>query len=230
MGSGQSTDGSSSGSDPVGSGNYRVRQGECIKSIAFRRGFYWKTIWEDANNQELQEIRKNPNVLLPGDRVFIREKILKEEACAAGQRHRFRRKGIPEELRIVLKDIEDQPRANVSYRITVEGSEHEGVTGDDGLIVIPISPVDAEGTLELLEDGEVVEEYELELGNLDPPENPAGVQERLTNLGLYDGPVDGEMSSLTELAITKFQQQHDLEVTGQLDDATLQALDAAHES
>jgi carboxyl-terminal processing protease len=50
------------------------------------------------------------------------------------------------------------------------------------------------------------------------------VQEELTQLGYYHGPVNGLSSPETEGAIRWFQSVDKLPVTGQIDDRTLKAL------
>jgi len=50
------------------------------------------------------------------------------------------------------------------------------------------------------------------------------VQKQLTQLGYYNGPIDGIAGSQTEHAIRWFQSVDKLPVTGQIDSATLQAL------
>ncbi len=57
--------------DPVGSGEYEVKSGECLSSIAKKTGRLWQTIWEHEANAELRETRKDPNVLATGDRLTI---------------------------------------------------------------------------------------------------------------------------------------------------------------
>jgi hypothetical protein len=52
---------------------HTVRQGDCIASISFRNGFLPETIWNDPNNAELRRT-KHPNILKPGDIVFIPDK------------------------------------------------------------------------------------------------------------------------------------------------------------
>jgi len=50
------------------------------------------------------------------------------------------------------------------------------------------------------------------------------VQQELTQLGYYHGPVDGSFGPETEGAIRWFQSLDKLPVTGQIDDRTLHAL------
>ncbi len=49
-------------------------------------------------------------------------------------------------------------------------------------------------------------------------------QEVLKNDGIYSGPVDGRMSQSTREAIRSFQQSHQLNMTGTIDDETARQL------
>src|SRR6266576_3994088 len=49
-------------------------------------------------------------------------------------------------------------------------------------------------------------------------------QEVLKNDGIYSGPVDGKMSQSTREAIRSFQQSHQLNMTGTIDDETAREL------
>jgi hypothetical protein len=203
-----------------------VKQGDCISSIAYRYGLFPDTIWNDPENSELKQKRKDPNVLFPGDVVYVRDKEIKEVSGGTEQRHRFRRKGIPEKLIIYFK-TEDEPRANEAYFLDINGVFSEGQTDGDGKVEIIIPPDAKKGVLSFQDNGD---EYELELGNLDPITEISGIQARLYNLSFYDGPTDGKMSDDLKQAILLFQKQHDLEPTGKLDEATRSKLQEVYGS
>jgi hypothetical protein len=45
-----------------------------MASIAAESGFSWEFLWARPQNQQLRALRKNPNVLMEGDEVFIPER------------------------------------------------------------------------------------------------------------------------------------------------------------
>ena len=91
---------------------HKIKQGECISSIAEHYGFFPDDIWDDPANAELKEKRKDKNVLFAGDLVVIPDKRLLEETCATEQHHRFRRKRVPEIFRVRLRLLDGEPRAD----------------------------------------------------------------------------------------------------------------------
>jgi peptidoglycan hydrolase-like protein with peptidoglycan-binding domain len=50
------------------------------------------------------------------------------------------------------------------------------------------------------------------------------VQQQLSQLGYYDGPIDGLIGPQTAKAVRRFQSRDNLSVTGQIDSPTLRAL------
>ena len=71
--------------------------------------------------------------------------------------------------------------------------------------------------------------WSLALGALDPMETVTGVQARLNNLGFCCGKVDNVVGPRTRAALRAFQSSENLEVTGEVDDATRSKLLAAHD-
>lgn len=200
-----------------------------MSSIAMDHGFYWETLWNDPANAELKEKRKDPNILYAGDVVEIPEKRLREESGATAAKHRFRRKGRPEILRIRLLDRFDEPRAKIPYRLIIEGDTRQGVTNGDGELKEPIPPNARSGRLIVGEDPDVTE-IPLKLGHLDPITELSGIQMRLMNLGYQCVSSDGELNEETREALRQFQRNYRLEPTGEPDESTKQTLVERHGS
>src|SRR5271165_350062 len=83
---------------------HTVVQGECVSSIAGQAGFLWETIWNHPANSQLKLLRKDPNVLLPGDLLFIPRKTPEKFTRATDMLHRFVLKGEPCYLRLQVLD------------------------------------------------------------------------------------------------------------------------------
>jgi hypothetical protein len=191
-----------------------------MASIAVAHSFFWETLWNLSENADLKNLRKDPYVLLPGDRVFIPDLRLKDVSCATDKTHKFTKKGVPEHLHIVLTDDQDQPIANQKYVLVVDDElRFEGQTDGNGAIEQSIPPTARQGHLAVGE-GEDQREYYIGLGHVDPVEEISGAQGRLSNLGYYDGPMDGKMNPQTVSALLTFQQKYKLSPSGENDAAT----------
>lgn len=205
---------------PVGQGDYVVKSGDCIENIASDHGLLFETVWDDPANSELRETRKNPNVLMLGDRVSVRDKRRKDEPGETEQVHRFRRKGIPSRLRLRYF-IRGEPRASERYVITVDGKRHTGELDADGMLEVPIAPDARRATVRIGDDSRV---QRLILGSTEPVSEISGVQCRLNNLGFRAGPNDNILGPKTEAALREFQELYELDVTGRPDPPTRQKL------
>ncbi len=202
-----------------------VKQGEHLSRIAHQYGFAdYRTIWEHPNNAALKNKRKNPNVLFPGDQVFIPDKQEKGESCATTKRHRFQVARPPLKLRIVVKDFDDQPVANTECELEVEGAVYKLKTNAQGLIEKEIPRTAERGKLTIPDLGI---EHPVKIGHLDPSEEDSGWQARLINLGYHAGPV-GDSNEQIRAALEEFQCDHGLNVTGVLDAATKAKLEKIH--
>lgn len=208
--------------DPVGEGDYVVRPGDCISSIAFEYGFFPNDIWNHANNSKLKQVRTNPNTLMPGDRVHVPDKTLKTLDKADQQRHRFKRKGVPEKLKLRLVK-NGRPRANVKYRLEIDGKLTRGQTDNKGCLEHFVPPDAVRGVLVI----EPNERHELRLGTLPPVHTQKGLVARLRNLG-YIHESGGVSAEALSQALASFQQYAGLRPTGEADEQTWQKLIDAH--
>lgn len=207
---------------PVGQGDYQVQQGDCMNSIALEHGFFWNSLWGLDENRELREKRKNPNALLPGDRVTVPPLRQRCEERKTGQRWRFKRKGEPTQLLFRMETPDGKPRAGVKYRIRIDDAdEQEGATDGEGQIILRIVGKAKRALLTFDTEADTPEEYDLNLGALDPISSVSGIQARLNNLGYDCGEVDGDLNASTQQALSDFQEACGLPITGKLNEATL---------
>ena len=234
---------------------YKVKKGDCIGSIAYSHGLTWEKVWNHPNNAKLKQVR-DPNLLLPGDQVFVPPLELRHESVSTDQRHSFKVKDTPAMLHLRLVDIDYTPRAGVDYTLNVDGQFLEGTTDSDGCIdesilpnaekvILVVHPPSSEQeddrdeqvytgpstqTPTTTQQEKTTEEYEIFLGNIDPASEIVGIQERLINLGYELVEPSGELDEPTQNALRHLQEQRNLEVTGTLDDATKQELEDLHRS
>lgn len=214
---------------PVGQGDYIVGETDCLSTIAAETGHLWQTIWDEPANTDVREVRQDPNVLAAGDRLTIPPLREKTEPGETEMRHRFVRIGQPTVFRLRLAD-NGVPLAHQPFQLKFDrGEPFSNATNSEGYMEAPVPPQARRGTLEI-GTGEEVRTYELSFGALEPLTHLAGIQQRLRNLGLFAGAIDGALSKRLTRGIKAFQRQQKLPVTGQPDAATLARLEKEHGS
>jgi hypothetical protein len=109
---------------------HTVQEGDCISSIADQYGLFWQTIWNHSSNAALKQQRGDPNILKPGDTVFVPDRREKFEACATDQRHRFILKGVPAKLRLRLL-MEPETEQTRGQRQPTRYPPPRDLTGED---------------------------------------------------------------------------------------------------
>jgi hypothetical protein len=185
---------------------HKVSRGECLVSIAAQYCFAdYQVLWNHPNNARLKSKRKNPNILAPGDLVFIPDKTAKQEARGTGAQHVFQVAQASATLRIQFERFRGGLLVGTAYTLTVDGKTTQGVTTAEGRVEEPIPPKAKTGELRLEELGIT---WKLEFGALQPIDTVAGLQARLNNLAYDAGLEDNIKGPITTKAIQAFQKDH----------------------
>jgi hypothetical protein len=211
-------------------GDVEIHQGDCLSSLAFHGGLFWETVWNHPRNAALNDLRKDPFTLAPGDVVYVPARRIKIEGAETGRMHRYLRRGVPARLKIVLQDHLGKPLGNLDYTLDIDSRKVTGKTTGEGLVEQWINPNAAEGRLSFDAPDYGHQQLTLKLGHLLPISEVTGVQSRLHNLGYYAGPADGQMSPAVAAALQDFQVGASLPPTGKLDPQTRALLFSSHDS
>ena len=204
-----------------------VRQGDTTESLAAPRGLFSQTVWDHPRNAALRAKRRNPNVLREGDVLFLPDRVLRDERCSTGRVHRFRRRGVPTDLRLRCLDIEGEPYAHEPFHLSGAGVDLRGALDGDGWMRVKVPPGASRLRLILGAEGEH-EDYELLVGHLDPLDELTGVCDRLRNLGYYAGPSVTEPTEALRDAVRWFRREAGMDASDEVDGALRDALRRGH--
>lgn len=129
-----------------------------------------------------------------------------------------------QKLRVKISDEHFEPYAAKPFEIRADAVKHEGTTGPNGEIEVDV-PKTASVAHATIWTGSYPtgpkKTHTIKIAPLEPPDSLPGLRLRLKNLGYYDGGIEGEeLDPATSGAVREFQLDHDLQPTGQVDDAT----------
>jgi hypothetical protein len=204
---------------------HTIKEGEHLSAVAARYGFMsFVPIWNADENAHLREVREDPHQLLPGDQLVIPEKHPVEYMRKVDDLHPFVVYVDKLKLRVKVLDLYGKPRTGVSCQLTAGGTPRDLVTDGDGVLECSIPRSCTRAELVIDEVG-----YSLGVGELDPVCEPSGWMMRLENLG-YLTPESGGDRADSEVAqaITDFQHDNDLAVSGEMDQPTMDRLVECH--
>lgn len=191
-----------------------VTPGEGVSSIADAYGFFPLTLWNHPENARLKAEREDPNILAPGDVVFIPDKRVRQEDVATDDVHRFVKRGTPALLRLQVF-VAGAPQREQDYELRIDGVIRRGRTDADAVLEETVPPA---AKLAILEIGPARTRFEIRIGHVDPLDLQRGVQHRLGNLGFACGD-----EASTRAAIAAFQRRCGLPETGDFRDPQLLA-------
>lgn len=203
---------------------HNVKQGEYLSQIAAKYGFSdYMAIWDDPENAKLKAQRVNPNILYPGDILYIPKKSPKQESIPTDQKHRFRVHGHEIILRLVLKNADRIAIANTDCQLSIGFKTYNLTTDNEGKVEHTILTNAKKGELII---GDMV--VPIMIGKLDPIEKLSGWQARLNNLGYNAGSLEFTNEEQIKSAVEEFQCDHGLAVDGNCGPKTQQKIVEVH--
>lgn len=165
---------------------YIIRQGDFLALLAYRFNFDADAIWNDPANDDLRKVRSNPNILLPTDVLYIPDDELrkpKRQGLKLGQTNTF--VSSAPTMTLTHAFVSGDPNVYASRDFVVPELEgFSATTSPDGQVSIDVPITQETVTVVFTDTGEA---WELGVGSLDPINTPAGIFERLQNLGYVGG-------------------------------------------
>ncbi len=212
-------------------GNYTVRQGDHLCRIAKAFGFSdYRTLWNHPNNADLKQARQNPNVLFPGDILFIPDHEPGIKSGGTDQRHVFKLNMPVLKLRLILEDLYEKPIARAPCLLVLGSDSRHLTTDGNGRIEQDISP-DADDATLVIQDAQTPFDntsIAIKIGYLDPVDKVSGQTGRLNNLGYFAGNVNQPDNPAFKSAVEEFQCDHGLTVDGKCGPITQSKLKQVH--
>ncbi len=138
-----------------------------------------------------------------------------------------------EGFRLRLCDYDLVPYAKRPFAFCLEGyPEIRGETDDQGFVILDSQPAGAHGYVEVWpnrDEPDNTARWEVNIGPMLSPLTPLGASTRLASLSYYFGDPVEEMTEELGDGIRYFQEDNDLEATGELDERTCAKLRGLHE-
>jgi hypothetical protein len=214
-------------------GHYHtVIQGEYLARIAEESGFDAAVVWNHAENAELRERRSSPDVLMPGDVVFVPAKDGAGVKRGTNQRHRFTVTVARPKLRLALETLLGEPLRSAKVELRI-GQETIPLTADGHGIVehaVPVGAERADLVVHAADTPLAAKTIPLFLGHLDPVTEISGQEARLDNLGYRPGHAHDPAAYDFRSAVEEFQCDYGLTVDGACGPMTQKKLVAVHGS
>lgn len=213
---------------------YVVKQGDFLAKIAFKMGFDADEVWNDDKNADLKAKRKDGDILLPGDVLYVPDDPRKKNPFTKETANAYKAKLPRAKVKVALTGPGGKPLADEPYVVDGIGDDAPRTTDGSGNVIftVPVTVREVELTLTKRK-----QTFRVMVGQLDPVGEPSGARMRLEHLGLYSpsfAPGDEPYASRDEAqlaaALAAFQIKKGLPSTGKLDAATQAALVAAHGS
>jgi hypothetical protein len=212
---------------------YIVRPGDYLTQLAYRFGFNADEVWQDAKNAKLKDLRPNPDILVPGDILFIPDAPAENLPIQSGTTNPYVA-DVPH-VEVVLIFMEgDKPMANEPCEIGGLGEADPTAsppsTDGDGKLTLNVPVLVREVSVRFPKKRN--RDYLFHVGDMDPITETSGVRKRLCNLGYLprvpDDTTEEDDEHLKQV-LAFFQSNNGLNPTGEIDDPTRQILSDLHQ-
>lgn len=197
-----------------------VRRGEHLEQLAEAHGFDPEEVWGHGDNAELRDQRQSSQVLNPGDTIIIPGRRRAPQELRPRQTNSFTARERTVRTQVRFFDG-DGPWANRACIVEGLGEPREEQTDGDGWLTI-VAPATTESVTVAFPAEQA--RYHIAIGDLDPITEPRGVQMRLSLLGHYNGAVSSTWTEASRAALRAYQTARGLDVNGEPDAATRDAL------
>ncbi len=204
-----------------------VRVGEHLDVIAYRHGVAAAQVWDHPGNAALKKARVGGHMLQAGDYLELPpRKHAEPSSVSVGGDSSFVADIPRVKIELVLAGAEG-PLRGEPWHIEGRGERASGKTGADGKVSFEVRVTTPHVTLVLEAQGQ---RQQILVGGLDPKDSISGMIHRLNNLGYDAGPSASALDDRATRALVEFQKSKQLTPSGQPDEATIAALEAAHGS
>lgn len=186
------------------------------------------------------ELRNQKNELLATSDRIVSE-YMRTTADVCWRDHEF--KYVLLALRLRLQDTNGEPYAERKYMFEINGSvstdSNENklpTTNKEGFIEEYLPPDSDTAELTIFHNDDITKDndhsiFEVKLGYLYSPKTTEGAKARLNNLGLFASEkISYETDEKYKRAILRFQQKYELELTGHLNEETIDKLKEIHDT
>jgi hypothetical protein len=206
---------------------YVVQQGDHLEKLAFRFGSDPDTVWNNAKNKDLKARRKNRDTLCAGDVLFVPGEPPPALDLQVGTTNSFEASVPKVPVKLTLGSKKG-PLAGKAFVVDGAGGAKpiEGTTSASGEIAFEVPVSIREVTVRVPELALLLPVH---VGGLDPIEERSGIVQRLSNLGYLAKTPEVPIAYVAQ-ALRRFQRDHDLEPTGEVDAKTKDALEKEHGS
>ncbi|WP_396586683.1 LysM peptidoglycan-binding domain-containing protein [Bermanella sp. R86510] len=207
---------------------HTVKQGECLISIAQDYGLSdWRSIYDAPENEAFRELRKNPNMICPGDVVHIPGIKASANKLKLNKKNTFVVKKSKGYFSICLTDSQFNPLADIPYTLKIFKSESD--IDKEPLSVFENEKTDADGYVEQkLPTGakfayleyapypsrpSLILKKRLHISELDDPRTETGMRSRLNHFGFFSGEgqlKDNDEKELFASQLEAFKKKYDL--------------------